>query len=74
MDSEHLPRTCKWAKPTLLLEWPLWIDAWSWEWSCQRDGAFKPVNRPADCHTCAQWQHKVTCPVLGGGAVCEERS
>jgi hypothetical protein len=74
MNSEHLPRTCKWAKPTLFLEWPLWIDAWSWEWSCHKDGAFKPVKGPADCRTCAQWQHKVTCHVFEGGVRCEEKS
>jgi len=56
MDNEHLPRTCKWASPTLFLNWPLWLDAWSWEWSCYSHGAFRPLQRPHECRDCPRWR------------------
>ena len=60
MSPEHLPRTCKWATPTLFLQWPLWTDAWSWEWSCHRNGAFNPVKSPDHCRTCPAWEDKTS--------------
>lgn len=58
MDAEHLPRTCSWAKPTLLLDWPDWLNAWSSEWSCQHDGAYHPLVHSECCRTCPRWQAK----------------
>ena len=56
MNAEHVPQTCKWASATLLLTWPLWLDAWSWEWSCSSQGAYKPVMAPENCRSCSQWE------------------
>lgn len=55
MNIDHLPQTCKWASPTLFLSWPQWLDAWTWEWSCYSNGAYKPVMKPEDCRACARW-------------------
>jgi hypothetical protein len=69
MNNEHLPRTCKWASPTLFLNWPLWLDAWSWEWSCYRHSAYRPVMTQEDCRACPRWEARGT--EDGAGSRCE---
>jgi hypothetical protein len=56
MDPEHLPRTCRWAKPTLLLEWPDWLNAWSSEWSCENEGGYRPLAHSECCRSCPRWE------------------
>ena len=56
MDAEHLPRTCRWAKPTLLLDWPDWLNAWSSEWSCDHEGAYRPLTHSECCRSCPRWE------------------
>ena len=59
MDSQRRPQTCRWAEPTLYQEWPMWLDAWSWPWSCCRI-AGSPRSMPAttDCHSCEDWERR----------------
>jgi hypothetical protein len=56
MDTTHLPRTCKWSIPTLMTPWPLWLDAWSHEWSCVRCGTFTRVADSGQCCSCPRWE------------------
>jgi hypothetical protein len=60
MDPTHLPRTCKWSSPTLLLPFPLWLEAWTHDWSCARDGTFRPLPHPDCCRTCPRWESQST--------------
>jgi len=56
MNDEHLPRTCKWGSPTLFLSYPLWLDAWTWEWSCDSHGALRPLTDTSACRQCPRWE------------------
>ena len=47
---------CRWAVQTLYLEPPLWLDAWTYPWSCVRDGDARPLASTDACRTCAHWQ------------------
>lgn len=68
MNDEHLPRTCKWASPTLFLSYPQWLDAWSWEWSCDSHGAFRALPNTSACRQCPRWEpREVRGPVAGSG-------
>jgi hypothetical protein len=60
MEREKRPHSCGLAKPTQRLEWPLWIDAWSWDWSCLADGTYRPVRHPEACRTCELWEARAT--------------
>jgi hypothetical protein len=68
MDSTHLPQTCKWATATLFLDWPLWLDASSWDWSCRRDGAIRPLKISEECRTCSAWELREDACVRHRGA------
>jgi hypothetical protein len=59
MDTKHLPRTCKWSTQTLLTPWPLWLDAWTNEWSCSRDGGLRPLTQPEGCRSCPRWEARI---------------
>lgn len=56
MDAEHLIQTCKWATPTLFLQWPLWLDAWSWPWSCAQSGHLRLISHSESCRICPFWE------------------
>lgn len=56
MNTKPLACTCKWATQTLLTPWPLWLDAWTNEWSCTRDGALMPLAQLEHCRSCPRWE------------------
>ena len=58
MNAEDTRQTCrcKYATPTLFLRWPLWIDSWSWPWSCIRDGGPRVLKTGEVCQTCGRWE------------------
>ena len=58
MDIPHFARTCRWAAPTLFLQWPYWLDAWSWPWSCTKDGRLRLLSTDAGCRTCTGWDER----------------
>ena len=37
MDDKHSAANCRWAKPTLFLPLPFWLEAWDYPWTCTRD-------------------------------------
>jgi hypothetical protein len=47
--------TCRWAAPTLFLKWPYWLDAWSWPWTCTREGQLRLLSSTEQCATCSSW-------------------
>ena len=69
MEAEHVPRTCKWASLTLLLDSPLWLDAWSWQWSCYSHDAFRPLICTNACKACPRWEPRDR--NAQGGVGCE---
>ena len=58
MDTPHFARTCRYATPTLFLEWPYWIDSWSWPWSCARDGRLRLMPTDAGCRQCPRFEFR----------------
>ncbi len=56
MKLDHSVQQCRWAESTLFLAAPLWLDAWSYPWSCRSSGAFKPVTDTRSCRSCDRWQ------------------
>jgi hypothetical protein len=55
MEVSHFARTCRYATPTLFLQWPYWLDAWSWAWSCTKDGRLRLLRSDAGCRGCPRW-------------------
>ena len=56
MDAPHYARTCRYATPTLFLQWPHWLDAWEWPWSCAREGRLRLMPSDAGCRQCPRWE------------------
>jgi len=56
MNTVKSAATCRWAVQTLSLDSPLWLDAWTFPWSCVRDGDARPLATTDECRTCARWQ------------------
>ena len=51
------PGRCKWAEPTIQQPWPMWLDAWSWPWSCRdEDGSHHLLLTVIDCLDCPRWE------------------
>ena len=55
MEDLHFARTCRFATPTLFLQWPYWLDSWSWPWSCTKDGRLRLLLSDAACRNCSLW-------------------
>ena len=47
--------TCRWARPTLFLPWPLWFDASNNEWSCLRGETPRGIPDASACTVCKGW-------------------
>ncbi len=57
MTVARRPQTCRWAEPTLHLPWPMWLDAWSWPWSCRAEGNVpRLLPTTAECQDCDHWE------------------
>jgi hypothetical protein len=61
METTQLPRTCRWSMPTLFT--PLWLDAWTMEWTCGRDGTLRLLEQADCCRACPRWEDRSTAPV-----------
>ena len=55
MGGVRVVQTCRWATPTLFLQWPLWYEASHHEWSCTRGAIPNVLPDPAICRTCPYW-------------------
>jgi hypothetical protein len=61
MEVERRPQTCKWAEPTLLQPWPMWLDAWSWPWCCRIDHDVpRLLPTTSECRECRRWRPRET--------------
>ena len=47
MDDKHSAANCRWAKPTLFLPPPFWLEAWNCPWTCTRDEISNCSRRPS---------------------------
>ena len=72
MQEMHGAATCRWARPTLFLSLPLWLDAWDAPWTCTRDGTARPLESTESCATCSGWESRAPTD-LSFGDVCPHR-
>lgn len=58
MDERCSVETCRWARPTVRLPYPLWLDAEDKPWSCLRDPEPKSLEDTEVCKGCPRWDSK----------------
>jgi len=55
---KHSAHTCRWARPTLFLPLPDWIDARDAPWSCRRREPTRLIESATECAKCTQWERR----------------
>jgi hypothetical protein len=48
--------TCRWATPTLFLQWPLWLETEASPWACVRAGTPRILATTDQCAMCPHWE------------------
>ena len=56
MDEQTGVETCRWARLTVRLPYPLWMESEDKPWSCLRDQEPRPLEDTAVCHGCPRWE------------------
>jgi hypothetical protein len=56
MGVPHSVQHCRWAEPTLYVVHPYWTAAEEFPWSCNADGAPRPVEDTGICRVCGRWR------------------
>lgn len=56
MDQASSVETCRWARMTVRLSYPLWLDSEDKPWSCLREPEPRPLEDTAVCHGCPRWE------------------
>lgn len=46
---------CRWARPTVQLPYPAWLEAEAHPWSCLRLGEPRVLESTEPCETCPNW-------------------
>lgn len=59
MTAKRSASTCKWAKPTISMPLPTWLEAWDRPWTCVLDGAARTLATTERCEGCPRWQPRV---------------
>jgi hypothetical protein len=55
---ERHASTCRWARQTVLLPYPAWLEAEDHPWSCMRLGEPRLLESTEPCETCPHWMPK----------------
>jgi hypothetical protein len=55
MEFTRQTHSCRWSTPTLFLQWPYWLDASTWPWSCAPDGRLQLLSSSDVCTGCPKW-------------------
>ena len=58
MDDESRVESCRWAKPTLQLPYPVWLNSEDTPWSCLRDREPRLLEDTAICLGCPRWESR----------------
>lgn len=56
MDQRPNVENCRWARLTLRLPYPLWLEFEDKPWSCLRNAEPRPLDDTAVCHDCPRWE------------------
>jgi len=49
---------CRWARLTLYLPYPAWLEAEDHPWTCLREAEPRPFEAAEHCETCPHWQSR----------------
>jgi hypothetical protein len=58
VDAKRTAANCKWARPTMSMPAPIWLEAWDSPWTCVRDERPRPLPDTEICSDCPRWQPK----------------
>jgi hypothetical protein len=58
METRHLPQTCKWGEQTLQQPMPLWLQAWTYAWTCVSGSAPRVLEVSDECAQCPRWEER----------------
>lgn len=58
MDERPSVESCRWARLTLRLPYPFWLDSEDKPWSCLRDAEPRPLDDTDICHDCPRWESR----------------
>lgn len=50
--------SCKWARMTVRLPYPLWLESEDRPWACMRDKEPRLLEDTDVCHGCPRWEPK----------------
>jgi hypothetical protein len=42
----------------MFLQWPFWLDAPDWPWSCSLEGRLKLLSSSETCSGCSSWTQR----------------
>jgi hypothetical protein len=56
MNDEQNVATCRWARQTLYLPYPMWLNAEDQPWTCLRDAEPRPLDDTDICRDCPRWE------------------
>jgi len=56
METPQNVETCRWARMTINVPYPHWLEAEDKEWTCLRDKEPRPLDDPGVCHGCPRWE------------------
>lgn len=56
MDERSRVENCRWARLTVRLPYPYWLDTEDKPWACLRDSEPRPLEDTAVCQGCARWE------------------
>jgi hypothetical protein len=63
MEPRHLAQTCKWGEQTLLQPMPLWLEAWTYAWTCVSGSAPRCIEASEECSRCPRWEERPAEPL-----------
>jgi hypothetical protein len=56
MDQIPSVVSCRWARQTLFLPYPLWLNSEKTPWTCLRDREPRPLENTELCRDCFRWE------------------
>ncbi|MGE5245350.1 MAG: hypothetical protein ACM3SQ_14060 [Betaproteobacteria bacterium] len=68
MITKRSASTCKWAKPTMSMPLPTWLEAWDRPWTCVRDETPTTLETTERCEDCPRWEPRQADVVSGRNA------